>query len=170
MIDDCKQYSLGIMRILQMVSDPIQGPLPGAMSLNFTYPVLALIGPALEEVAAIAGHMATMYHVPVIVPLGTDPRWIWTHWHMEDVAAVLRLKFSNSSYRIVAWKIPVKLFWCECHLISLMRSKHWFRWWLGAVWQQAIDWAYVDPDLYRHIATLGHVALTHYDLNLWNET
>ena len=76
MIDDCNQYSLGIMRILQMVSDPIQGPLPGAMALNFTYPVLALIGPALEEVAAIAGHVATMYHVPVIVPLGTDPRWI----------------------------------------------------------------------------------------------
>ena len=70
------------------------------------------------------------------------------------MAAVFKLKFSNSSYRIVAWKIPVKLPWCECHLISLMKSKHWFRWWLGAVWQQVIAWAYVDPDAYRHIASL----------------
>ena len=37
-----------------------------------------------------------------------------------------------------------------------MISQHWFRWWLGAVRQQAIIWANVDPDLCRHMASLGH--------------
>ena len=37
-----------------------------------------------------------------------------------------------------------------------MISQHWFRWWLGAVRQQAITWAAnVDPDLYHHMALLG---------------
>ena len=31
-----------------------------------------------------------------------------------------------------------------------------FRWWLGAVRQQAITWANVDRYLCRHIASLGH--------------
>ena len=40
----------------------------------------------------------------------------------------------------------------------LMISQHWFRWWLGAVRllrQQAITWAYVDPDLCRHMVSPG---------------
>ena len=32
----------------------------------------------------------------------------------------------------------------------------WFRLWLGAVRQQAITWANVDPDFCRHMASLGH--------------
>ena len=36
-----------------------------------------------------------------------------------------------------------------------MISQHWFRWWLGAVRQQAITWAHVDPDLCRQMASLG---------------
>ena len=30
-----------------------------------------------------------------------------------------------------------------------MASQLWFRWWLGAVRQQAITWSNVDPDLYQ---------------------
>ena len=37
-----------------------------------------------------------------------------------------------------------------------MISQHWFRWWLGAVRQQAITWANVDTDPCRHMASLGH--------------
>ena len=37
-----------------------------------------------------------------------------------------------------------------------MISQHWFRKWLGAVRQQAITWANVDPDLCRHTASPGH--------------
>ena len=36
-----------------------------------------------------------------------------------------------------------------------MISQHWFRLWLGAVRQQAITWAHVDPDLCRQMASLG---------------
>ena len=36
-----------------------------------------------------------------------------------------------------------------------MISQHWFRWWLGAVRQQANTWANIDPDLCRHMASLG---------------
>ena len=44
----------------------------------------------------------------------------------------------------------------ECHGTYLKISQHWFRQWLGAVRQQAITWANVDPDLCRHMASLGH--------------
>ena len=43
----------------------------------------------------------------------------------------------------------------ECHSTLLMISQHWFSEWLGAVRQQAIAWADVDPDLYRHMASQG---------------
>ena len=42
------------------------------------------------------------------------------------------------------------------HWTSLMISQHWFRLWLGAVRQQAITWANVDPDQCHHMASLGH--------------
>ena len=42
-----------------------------------------------------------------------------------------------------------------------MISQHWFRQWLGAVWQKAIAWANVDPDLCPYMASLGHNELTH---------
>ena len=39
---------------------------------------------------------------------------------------------------------------------SLVISQQWFRQWLGAVKQQAITWANVDPDLLRPMASLCH--------------
>ena len=47
----------------------------------------------------------------------------------------------------------------ECHKASLMISQHWFKWWLVAVRQQAITWANVNPDLWCHMAPLGHNGL-----------
>ena len=44
----------------------------------------------------------------------------------------------------------------ECHRTLLMISQHWFRWWLGAVRQQAITWANVDLVPCRHMASPGH--------------
>ena len=46
-----------------------------------------------------------------------------------------------------------------------MISQHWFRKWLGAVRQQAITWANVDPDLCRHMVSLDHNELTHWGLS-----
>ena len=48
----------------------------------------------------------------------------------------------------------------ECYSTLLMISQHWFRWWLSAVRQQAITWVNVDPDLCRHMVSLGHSELT----------
>ena len=44
----------------------------------------------------------------------------------------------------------------DCHWTSLKRNQHWFRYWLGAWWHQAITWANVDPNLCCHMASLGH--------------
>ena len=56
---------------------------------------------------------------------------------------------------MVAEVSPKKLPSDECHKTLLMISQHWFRWWLGAVRQQAITWANVDPDLCCQMASLG---------------
>ena len=48
---------------------------------------------------------------------------------------------------------------CEIPITSLVISQQWFRQWLGAVKQQAITWANVYPDLWRHMASLGHNGL-----------
>ena len=48
----------------------------------------------------------------------------------------------------------------ESHWTLVMISQHWFRQWLGAVRQQAIALANVDPDLCRHLVSLGHIELT----------
>ena len=49
----------------------------------------------------------------------------------------------------------------ESHWTELMLRQHWFRYWLGAVRQQAITWANVDPDLCRHMASPGHNEIIH---------
>ena len=54
----------------------------------------------------------------------------------------------------------VKLSSDECHRILLMIREHWFKQWPGAVRHQAITWANVDPDPYRHMASLWHTELT----------
>ena len=49
---------------------------------------------------------------------------------------------------------------CEIHLrTSLMVRRHWFRWWLNAIRQQAINWANVDTDLCCHMASLSTMGL-----------
>ena len=73
---------------------------------------------------------------------------------------VAKVHFSNSLYRTVVWAVDVKLLSGECHRTPLMTSQHWFMKWLGAIRQQAIFWANVDPGLYRHRASLGHNELT----------
>ena len=50
----------------------------------------------------------------------------------------------------------MKLLTGECHWTLLMISENWFRLWLGAVRQQAIYLANVDPDLCHHMLILDH--------------
>ena len=64
----------------------------------------------------------------------------------------------------------VKLSSDECHKIPLVISQHGFRYWLGAIRQQAISWASVDLHLCRHIASLGHNELNilWFEATMWS--
>ena len=79
-----------------------------------------------------------------------------SHCPLVDVELIFKVWFSKSLYRIVVWVLAVKFILAECHKTSLMISQHWFRQWLGAVRQQAITWANVDPGFCPYMATLGH--------------
>ena len=46
-----------------------------------------------------------------------------THWPLGNVAAILLISFFNSSYRITAGALVVKLFSSERHRTALMRSR-----------------------------------------------
>ena len=64
----------------------------------------------------------------------------------------------NNFSRVIVKLIGVS---ASCEIVSclmpenplLLISKHWFRWWLDAVRQQAITWANVDPGQYRQNRT-----------------
>ena len=80
--------------------------------------------------------------------------WCLTPWPLGDF---------KYNYRQVIFKLTlVKLSSDECHWTLLMIIQHWFRQWLGAVRQQAITWANVDPDLCRQMASLGLGMLAHF--------
>ena len=49
-----------------------------------------------------------------------------THWHLGDVAVILKVWFSNSLHRIIALALTAKLLPGEYHRTSLMISPHWF--------------------------------------------
>ena len=78
-----------------------------------------------------------------------------THWPLGDLDAILKLQFSILFYWLVSSHHPMVMPSDECHGTSPIISQHWFRYWLGAVRQQAINWANVDPDLCRLIASLS---------------
>ena len=50
----------------------------------------------------------------------------------------------------------VKLLSGEWQRTHLTIHQHWFRYWFGAIRQQAVTWANFDPDLCRHMASLGY--------------
>ena len=60
-----------------------------------------------------------------------------------------------SLYRLVSSNLLMIMSSDECHSTLRMISEHWFRWWLGAVRQQAMTWTSVDQDLQRHMASLS---------------
>ena len=52
------------------------------------------------------------------------------------------------------------MLFCACELPSLIISLDLFSYWRGAISQQGITWGYVEPDLSRHTASLGHIKLS----------
>ena len=57
----------------------------------------------------------------------------------------------SHSYDITPGRMPRNLFDDKSTLVQVI--------WLGAIRQQAFTWANVDPDLRRHMASLGHSEL-----------
>ena len=55
-----------------------------------------------------------------------------------------------------SWVFPVKFPQDESWRTLLMICLHWFKLWIGAIRQQAVTSANVDPDLCHHMASLGH--------------
>ena len=74
---------------------------------------------------------------------------------------ILQVYISNSFYKLICWTSSIG----ECYRTLLMKSQHWFVWWLGAIRKQAITWANVDPDLCHHFSSPGHKEIT--IRNLW---
>ena len=88
---------------------------------------------------------------------------LWIAWPgidlkgMGDMVVILKSSISKYILRIKCMsRNVVKLFFGEFHRSPLMISQHWFWYWLGAIRQQTIIWASVDPDPYRHMEPLGH--------------
>ena len=77
-----------------------------------------------------------------------------TCWTLGDMEVDSQVCFSI--YKLIFWAHPAKLDSDEWRRKPLMMSQHWFRQRLGALRQQPIAWAKVDPDLCRHWASLDH--------------
>ena len=43
---------------------------------------------------------------------------------------------------------------------DLVDSQCWFRWWFGAIQQEAITWISVNEDIWHYMETTGHNELT----------
>ena len=62
--------------------------------------------------------------------------------------------FSIGFPRIFSEAFPQEMFWDVFFMVFLIASHYWFRWWLGAIRQQAITWANVDNDDWQIILSL----------------
>ena len=82
---------------------------------------------------------------------------------LGGMEVILKEWFSNALDRSMPWAFLMKLLGGEFRRTPLIASQHWIRWWLGAVRQQAITWFIVDPDLYPHMASLGHCEISNGD-------
>ena len=81
------------------------------------------------------------------------------------IVKALRQAFSKSFYRLISWAIAVNYKFSQVNALrtQLITGQHWLGQWLGA----AITWTNVDPDLCRHMASLGHSELIprhHYEI------
>ena len=74
LLEDCGLLGLSIIRLLQLLSEPRKGPMPGPLALNLTYPLLGNIGPLTGNAANTAGHAAMLYNVPLVVMPGALTR------------------------------------------------------------------------------------------------
>ena len=86
----------------------------------------------------------------------------WWGWWFETPSCPLwrhcngrNFSFSKISVKLMGELFFVKFPSDECHWLSLMISQHWFRQWFGAIRQQAITCTNIQPNICRHMASLG---------------
>ena len=72
----CELHGLSIVRALQIISELIKGPMSGPLAPNLTSPVLGILGPMDGDKAALVGHAAMIYNVPMIAVRGALNRWV----------------------------------------------------------------------------------------------
>ena len=82
-LDDCKRGGVSIIRLLQLLSEPQAGTVPDPMAINFTYPLLGILGPLTGPQAAIVGHVAMVYNVPLMVTFGATIGYVFWKGELE---------------------------------------------------------------------------------------
>ena len=75
-----------------------------------------------------------------------------TNWILGNVVVIINV----SQIVFMSRTCDITLRWMTQNTFY---DKHWLGWWLGDVWQEAITWASVDPELCLHIMSLGHSEL-----------
>ena len=78
------------------------------------------------------------------------------HWTLGDLNDILNEQYSSLFQWLIADVFLVKLLMDEYHWPLPMVNQLKFRRWLCVVRLQTIAWAHVDPDLCRHMASLGY--------------
>ena len=121
-----------------------------------------------------AGHLHTRftYLTKCVSGLATNPpRDVWHGgWTLaSSMVAHFVLMFSTDFVifklisKIAIWKMSFGIqVNSECQTISLIKSQHRFRQWLGDIRQQAVTWIHVVPDPRRHVGSQGHDELRLY--------
>ena len=75
-----------------------------------------------------------------------------TNWILGNMVGIINV----SQIIFMSSTCDITLRWMTQNTFD---EKHWLRWWLVDVWQEAITWASVDPELCLHIMSLGHSEL-----------
>ena len=63
-----------------------------------------------------------------------------THWYLGKVIMILDIYFFQHISMMKIQSSSTEMYLDVFMRILLAGNLHWFRWWLGAVWQQAITW------------------------------
>ena len=92
---------------------------------------------------------------------------LWADKYLQVVMTSQNVDIQELQFQIRKFKLisaidilsifrEIPIGWIPQHLAD----QHWLRQWLGAVRQQAITWANVDPDFWPHMASLGDNGLS----------
>ena len=114
---------------------------------------------------SIRGHLGPGR--PVMLPFLDIMREKWTRGRINSLTPGRCIK--SLKYSIWYLSADVTHFLWNCIVVDANNKPIFVRSWLGAVRQQAITWANIDPDLCHHMASLDHIELTPLFLCKYND-